>query len=46
MCFINNYTTFVLSVIDMAFRGLHDADTLDPSVLVLQERHRSHLVDT
>ena len=30
----------------MAFRGLHDADPLDPSVLVLQERHRSHLVDT
>ena len=46
MCFINNYTTFVLSVIDMAFRGLHDADPLDPSVLVLQDRHRSHLVDT
>ena len=46
MCFINNYTAFVLSVIDMAFRGLHDADHLDPSVLVLQDRHRSHLVDT
>ena len=46
MCFINNYTTFMLSVIDMAFRGLHDADPLDPSVLVLQNRHRSHLVDT
>ena len=46
MCFINNYTVSVLSVIDMAFRGLHDADPLDPSVLVLQERHRSHLVDT
>ena len=30
----------------MAFRGLHDADPLDPSVLVLQNRHRSHLVDT
>ena len=30
----------------MAFRGLHDADPLDPSVLVLQDRHRSHLVDT
>ena len=30
----------------MAFRGLHDADPLDPSMLVLQERHRSHLVDT
>ena len=46
MCFINNYTTFLLSVIDMAFRGLHDADSLDPSVLVLQDRHGSHLVDT
>ena len=46
MCFINNYTVFVLSVIDMAFRGLHDADPLDPSVLVLQDRQRSHLVDT
>ena len=46
MCFINNYTTFMLSVIDMAFRGLHDADPLDPFVLVLQNRHRSHLVDT
>ena len=46
MCFINNYTAFVLSVIDMAFKGLHDADPLDPSVLVLQYRHRSHLVDT
>ena len=46
MCFINNYIVFVLSVIDMAFRGLHDADPLDPSVLVLQERHKSHLVDT
>ena len=30
----------------MAFKGLHDADPLDPSVLVLQDRHRSHLVDT
>ena len=46
MCFVNNYTSFVLSVIDMAFRGLHDADPLDPSVLVLQDKHRSHLVDT
>ena len=46
MCFINNYTAFLLSVIDMAFRGLHDADPLDPSVLELQDRHRSHLVDT
>ena len=46
MCFVNNYTVFLLSVIDIAFRGLHDADPLDPSVLVLQDRHRSHLVDT
>ena len=30
----------------MAFRGLHDTDPLDPSILVLQDRHRSHLVDT
>ena len=29
----------------MAFKGLHDADPLDPSILVLQDRHRSHLVD-
>ena len=36
----------MLSVIDMAFRGLHDADPLDPYVLVLQDRHRSHLVVT
>ena len=46
MCFFNNYTGFVLSVIDMAFRGLHDVNHLDPSVLVLQDRHRSHFVDT
>ena len=45
MCFVNNYIDFVLSVIDMALRGLHDVDHLDPSVLVLQDRHRSHLVD-
>ena len=30
----------------MAFRGLHDVDHLDPFVLVLQDRHISHLVDT
>ena len=30
----------------MAFRGLHDADPLDPSVLTLQDRHRSHFVET
>ena len=46
MFFVNNYTAFVLFVIDMAFRGLHDADPSDPSVLVLQDRHRSHFVDT
>ena len=46
MCFINIYTAFVLSIIDMVFRGLYDANPLDPFVLVLQDRHRSHLVDT
>ena len=46
MCFVNNYIDFVLSVIDITFRGLHDAYLLDPSVLVLQDRHMSHLVDT
>ena len=46
MFFVNNYTVFVLYVIDMAFRGLHDADSSDPSVLVLLDRHRLHLVDT
>ena len=30
----------------MAFRGLHDADPLDPSALLLQDRHRSHFVKT
>ena len=30
----------------MAFKGLHVADPLDPSVLLLQDRHRSYLVDT
>ena len=30
----------------MAFRGLHDADPLDPSVFLLQDRHRSHFVET
>ena len=44
MCFVNNYTGFMLSIIDMAFRGLHDEDPLNPSVLTLQDRHRSHLV--
>ena len=46
MCFVNNYTGFVLFVIDMTFRGLHDADPLDPFVLVLQDKHKSYLVDT
>ena len=46
MCFVNNYTSFMLFVIDMVFKGLYDANSLDPSVLVLQDRHRLHLVDT
>ena len=46
MCFVNNYNDFVLSVIDMTFRGLHDANPFDPSVLVLQDRQWSHLIDT
>ena len=46
MFFVNNYTVSVLFVIDMVFKGLHDADHSDPSVLVLQDRHRLHLVDT
>ena len=46
MCFVNNYTSFMLSIIDMVFRELHDADLLDPSVLVSQDRHRSHLIDS
>ena len=46
MCFVNNYIGFVLSVIDMTFRGLHDADPLDPFVLVLPDKHRSYLIDT
>ena len=44
--FVNNYSVFVLSVTDMAFSGLHDADPSNPSVLVLQDKHRSHLVYT
>ena len=36
----------LLYLIDMAFRGIHDADPLDTFVLVLQDRHRSHLIDT
>ena len=35
MFLVNNYTVFVLSFIYMAFRGLHDADPSNPSVLVL-----------
>ena len=46
MFFINNYNVFVLSVTDIAFKELHDADPSDPSILVLQDRHRLHLVDT
>ena len=30
----------------MAFRGLHYVDPLDPSVLLLQDKQRSHFVDT
>ena len=30
----------------MAFRGVQDADPLDPYVLVLQDKHRSHFVNT
>ena len=44
--FVNNYSVFVLSVTDMTFSELHDANPSDPLVLVLQDRHRSHLVDT
>ena len=43
--FFNNYTKIVLFVTDMAFKALHDADPLYLSILVLQDRHRSHLVD-
>ena len=50
MCFTNMYSVFQTSsiyiYIYMAFRGLHDADPLDPSVLLLQDRHRSHFVET
>ena len=30
----------------MAFKGLHDADPSNPSVLGLQDMHKSYLVDT
>ena len=46
MFFVNNYSVFVLVVTDMTFSGLHDADSSYPSVLVLQDKHRSHLVST
>ena len=48
MCFTNMYIVFSRhpGLIYMAFRGLHDADPLDPSVLPLQDRRRSHIVDT
>ena len=46
MFFVNNYIIFVLSITNMAFRRFHDADPSDPSVLILQDRHRSHLVNT
>ena len=36
----------LLYLIDMAFRGIHDADPSYTYVLFLQDRHRSHLVDT
>ena len=35
MLFVNNYTVFVLSITDMTFRELHDADPSYPSVLIL-----------
>ena len=44
--FFNNYTEILLSITNMAFKALHDADPSDPSILVLQDRYRSHLVDT
>ena len=46
MFFVNNYIAFVLSITNMAFKGLRDAYHSDPSILILQDRHRSHLVDT
>ena len=30
----------------VSYLHIHDAYPLDPSVLVLQNRHKSHLVDT
>ena len=46
MFFVNNYTIFVLSVTDMAFRGLYDANPSDSSIFVLPDKHKLHLVDT
>ena len=46
MFFVNNYSVFVLFVTVMAFRGLLDDDPSYSYVLVLQNRHMSHLVDT
>ena len=46
MFFVNNYIVVVLSVTDMAFKGLRDVDPSDPSALVLPDKHKSHLVDT
>ena len=34
-----------LLIIILSSRRLHDADPSDSSVLVLRDRHRSHLVD-
>ena len=42
--FVNRY--WLLYVTDKAFEGPYDADPLARFVLVLQDRHRSHLVDT
>ena len=36
----------LLYLIDMEFRGIHDADPSNTSVLVLQDIHISYLVDT
>ena len=57
MCFIMVIESIqcVLLIFIMSFRHpsyrygvqrAYDADPLDPSVLVLQDRHMSHLVDT
>ena len=41
--FFNNYTKIVLSITNLAFKALHDAN---PSTLVFRDRHKSCLVDT